>query len=111
MAARHADGFNIWGGSPDRFRRARQMVAEADGGREVERSWAVSVLLAKSQAEARARLGERNPEEFVAGTAEAVRARLTEFVDAGARHLVLRLPDAGVETFARLAAATSALRG
>lgn len=103
VAGRYGDGYNRWGGTPERFREAARFVSEAAGTRAVELSWGVSVLLAATAAEARARLGKRNPEEFVAGDAEGVAHRLTRFTDAGANHLVLRLPDAGAKTFERLA--------
>ena len=110
IAGRYADGWNGWGGTPEGFAAAANLVTQAAGGRPLEMSWGVSVVLAATDDEARARLGARSPRELVAGDTESVALRLREFVAAGAGHVVVRLPDAGAEAFERLAPVAAAVR-
>lgn len=97
LAGEGADGWNGWGTDVDRFARAARTVIDAAGGRDVELSWAGQVMLAADDKEARARLGDRNPDSFLVGDPESIAAQLQRFVDAGATHLIAAFPDAGVE--------------
>jgi alkanesulfonate monooxygenase SsuD/methylene tetrahydromethanopterin reductase-like flavin-dependent oxidoreductase (luciferase family) len=61
----------------------------------VEPTWGGLVLLAATDSEARAAAAARaSPEAFLVGGPETVAGRLSELVAAGARHLVLTLPNA-----------------
>ena len=85
IAGRWADGWNGWGGSPQRFAQDALRVAEfaaASGDRAIELTWGGLVVLAETDAEAEAKLGKRNPKEYVVGGPEKVAARLNEFVEA-----------------------------
>jgi alkanesulfonate monooxygenase SsuD/methylene tetrahydromethanopterin reductase-like flavin-dependent oxidoreductase (luciferase family) len=93
-AGETADGWNGWGATPERFAQDAGTVAEAAGERPVELSWGGQAIVARSDAAAAEQLGDRNPSAFVVGGPETVAARLAQFVDAGARHLVLALPNA-----------------
>ncbi|HEX2052087.1 MAG TPA: LLM class flavin-dependent oxidoreductase [Actinomycetota bacterium] len=94
LAARLGDGWNGWGGTPDEFARDAALVAAEADGRPVELTWGGLVGLAADDDEARRRYGGRGP-DWVVGGPERVAARLRSFVDAGARHVVCTLPDAG----------------
>jgi alkanesulfonate monooxygenase SsuD/methylene tetrahydromethanopterin reductase-like flavin-dependent oxidoreductase (luciferase family) len=94
FAGEIADGWNAWGGTPERFAQDAGAVAAAAGDRPIELSWGGQAIVARSDAEAAGRLGERNPKAFIVGSPETVAARLAGFVEAGARHLVLALPNA-----------------
>lgn len=86
-AADLADGWNGWGGTPVEFARDAETV-RARAERDVTISWAGLVLPGTSDAEARAGLGRAVGDRIVGGPA-SVADRLTEFVEAGASHLVL----------------------
>ncbi len=73
LAARSADGWNGWGGTPATYARDAATVAEYAGDRPVELTWA-GVLKEESAQEAA--------------------VRLSGFVKAGARHLVCTYPEA-----------------
>ena len=94
IAGRLADGWNGWGGSPDRFAQDALRVAEfaGAGGRNVELTWAGLVVLALDDDRAHAELGSRSSEDRIVGGPETVARALSEFVDAGARHLVCTFP-------------------
>lgn len=98
VAARYGDGWNGWGGSPERFAqdalRVTELAAEA-GGRDVEFTWAGLVILAPDDDAAREKLGDRPARDIVVGGPETVARHLSALVDAGARHLVLTFTDAG----------------
>jgi alkanesulfonate monooxygenase SsuD/methylene tetrahydromethanopterin reductase-like flavin-dependent oxidoreductase (luciferase family) len=96
-AAVVADGWNGWGGTPTRFRQDAASVTEYAGERDVELSWGGLVMLGESDADATERMGDRNPKGWVVGGPETVGARMREFVDAGARHVVATFPDPGRE--------------
>jgi alkanesulfonate monooxygenase SsuD/methylene tetrahydromethanopterin reductase-like flavin-dependent oxidoreductase (luciferase family) len=95
LAGEGADGWNGWGTDPARFGRAVGIVTEAAAGRPMELTWAGQVLLGASDAEARARLRDRDPAAFLIGSPRSVAAQLERFVEAGATHLIAAFPDAG----------------
>jgi alkanesulfonate monooxygenase SsuD/methylene tetrahydromethanopterin reductase-like flavin-dependent oxidoreductase (luciferase family) len=105
VAGRLADGWNGWGGSPERFAANARALARAAGDRRVTPTWGGLVILGASDEEARAKLGARDPRSYVVGGPATVARHLREMVAAGARHLVATFPDAwraGVyELFAR----------
>lgn len=111
VAGRIADGWNGWGANLDSFAQDAHKVRARAGTRPFEISWAGQVILAGSDAAARAELGDRDPAQFVVGGPETVRAALAQAITAGASHLIVALPDAGREgAFERLADALRPLR-
>ena len=98
VAARYGDGWNGWGGSPERWAqdalRVTELAAEA-GRRDVELTWAGSVVLGLDDSEASDKLGDRKAEDKVVGGPDTVARHLAALIDAGARHLVLTFADAG----------------
>jgi alkanesulfonate monooxygenase SsuD/methylene tetrahydromethanopterin reductase-like flavin-dependent oxidoreductase (luciferase family) len=95
LAGRLADGWNSWGSTPQLFSEGVARLAEAAGDRSVEPTWGGVVVLARTDAEARANAAaRRSAEDSVVGGPETVAGHLSELVDAGARHLVLTLPNA-----------------
>jgi alkanesulfonate monooxygenase SsuD/methylene tetrahydromethanopterin reductase-like flavin-dependent oxidoreductase (luciferase family) len=94
-AARLADGWNSWGATPRAFADDVARLEDAAGDRSVEPTWGGLVLLATTDSEARAAAAaRRSAEGFLVGGPETVAGRLSEIVAAGARHLVLTLPNA-----------------
>lgn len=94
FAGAKADGWNGWAGTPERFAQDAGAVAKAAGERPVELSWGGQAIVAASDDVAQDKLGDRNPKAFVTGSPETVARRLGEFVDAGARHIVIAFPNA-----------------
>jgi alkanesulfonate monooxygenase SsuD/methylene tetrahydromethanopterin reductase-like flavin-dependent oxidoreductase (luciferase family) len=95
VAGRLADGWNSWGSTPEVFAEGVERLAAAAGDRIVDPTWGGIVVLAGTDAEARAlATARRSAEDSVVGGPETVAERLCELVDAGARHLVLTLPNA-----------------
>ena len=90
-AGRYADGWNGWGGSPERFAADAQQVLAyaAERGRDLELSWGGIAVLRGSDDEARAALGERPSGDRLVGGPGSVGAELERFAEAGARHLIL----------------------
>ncbi|MDQ3955470.1 MAG: LLM class flavin-dependent oxidoreductase [Actinomycetota bacterium] len=98
IAGTHADGWNGWGGTPERFAQDAAGVtdyARASGDRAVELTWGGLVVLADDDDAARAKLGKRRPSDYVVGGPESVARHLASLVDAGARHLICTFSDAG----------------
>jgi alkanesulfonate monooxygenase SsuD/methylene tetrahydromethanopterin reductase-like flavin-dependent oxidoreductase (luciferase family) len=95
LAGEGADGWNGWGTNPARFERAARTVTHAASGRSIELSWAGQVLLESGEAEARAKLGDRDPATFLMGSPRTVTTQLEPFVEAGATHLIVAFPDGG----------------
>ncbi len=89
LAARFADGWNGWGGTPQRFARDAGQVLDYAGRRPVELSWGGLVVLGASDDEAQDRLGKRDPTRTIWGGPDKVAATLNEFVAAGAHHIVV----------------------
>jgi alkanesulfonate monooxygenase SsuD/methylene tetrahydromethanopterin reductase-like flavin-dependent oxidoreductase (luciferase family) len=97
IAGKEADGWNAWGGTPEDFAAGAQLVLDYSGGRPIEFSWGGQVVLGKSDSDAQAKLAARDPKQFVVGAPETVASQLQAFIDAGERHLVIGLPDAGTQ--------------
>jgi alkanesulfonate monooxygenase SsuD/methylene tetrahydromethanopterin reductase-like flavin-dependent oxidoreductase (luciferase family) len=94
VAGRVADGWNSWGASLETFVREADSVRRAAEGRAVELTWAGSALIASDDAEARAKLGVRDPARYLVGGTETLRARLGALASAGCSHAILGFPDA-----------------
>jgi alkanesulfonate monooxygenase SsuD/methylene tetrahydromethanopterin reductase-like flavin-dependent oxidoreductase (luciferase family) len=96
MAGRLADGWNSWGATPQAFADGVARLEAAAGPRSVEPTWGGLVLLAATDSEARAAAAARpsSTEGLLVGGPETVAGRLSELVAAGARHVVLTLPNA-----------------
>ena len=97
LAGEGADGWNGWGTDVGRFARAARTVTDAAGGRDIELSWAGQVMLAAGDDDARAKLGDRDPDSFLVGGPESVAEQLRRFVEEGATHLIAAFPDAGAK--------------
>ncbi|MGH2735838.1 MAG: LLM class flavin-dependent oxidoreductase [Actinomycetota bacterium] len=95
LAGEGADGWNAWGSTPERYGRAGRTVRSIAQGRGLELSWGGQVLLGATDAEAEAKLKNRDPSMFIVGGPDTVARRLGSFVGAGAEHLIVALPDAG----------------
>jgi alkanesulfonate monooxygenase SsuD/methylene tetrahydromethanopterin reductase-like flavin-dependent oxidoreductase (luciferase family) len=89
-----ADGWNGWGGGAKRFARDAQIVLDTAEGRPVELSWGGQVLLSGDDKGAQAKLGSRDPRQFVVGGPQTVGGKLKALVETGATHLVCAFPDA-----------------
>lgn len=104
VAARLADGWNAWGGTPERFAQDAQNLLEMAEPRELELSWATTVVLGRDDDDAASKLGARDPSKLVIGGPRTVTERLQEMVSAGARHLIVSLTDPSSEgSYERLA--------
>lgn len=90
LAGRIADGWNGWGGEPERFTQDAQEVLDAAAERSVELTWGGLVRLDSGSSAA---LGSASPggDPVISGAPEEVAGRLTGFVQAGASHLVVTL--------------------
>jgi len=97
LAGEGADGWNGWGTDVDRYARAARTVAAAAGDRDVELTWAGQVIVSTDDEDARRQLGDRNPAAYLVGGPESVAVQLRRFVRAGATHLVVAFPDAGLD--------------
>ena len=86
VAARWADGWNGWGGTPERFAQDVSEAATLAGERPLEPTWGGVVHLGDDPSPAPG---------AIAGSPEAVAARLRRYVDAGARHVVVTLTRSG----------------
>lgn len=98
IAGTYGDGWNGWAGTPERFAQDALKVTEfaaSSGDRAVELTWGGLAILGPDDEQALAKLGSRNPEQYLVGGPETLARRLGEFIEAGARHLVLTFPDAG----------------
>jgi alkanesulfonate monooxygenase SsuD/methylene tetrahydromethanopterin reductase-like flavin-dependent oxidoreductase (luciferase family) len=98
VAATLADGWNGWGGTPDRFAQDRQEVLRFAGEREVEFSWGGLVVLEANDDAASA--VSRKGEPALIGGPETISAKLATFAEAGATHLIVTF--AGVWSEERL---------
>jgi alkanesulfonate monooxygenase SsuD/methylene tetrahydromethanopterin reductase-like flavin-dependent oxidoreductase (luciferase family) len=94
LAGRLADGWNSWGTNPAEFSLDAGIVTEAAAGRPVELSWAGTILIGRDVAGARAKLKDRNPDEYLVGAPPDVAEQLSGLVAAGARHVIGTFPDA-----------------
>lgn len=92
-AARVADGWNGWAGTPEQFARDGAAAKAAAAGGNIELTWAGLVILADDDAAAQAKLGTRDPKGYVVGGPDTVARSLTAFIEAGATHLVATFTD------------------
>ncbi len=91
VAAELADGWNGWGGSPDRLATEAAEIRQA-AGRAFEVSWGGQVLVAPDQRSLARHLARRGRGgDLVAGTPQQVAERLRAYGAAGADELVLSL--------------------
>ncbi|MGH2788122.1 MAG: LLM class flavin-dependent oxidoreductase [Actinomycetota bacterium] len=95
VAGRLADGWNSWASTSAQFGRDAATVIDAAGGRGVELSWGGIVIIGRTDDDAAAKAAGRGEGRLVGGPA-TVSSRLDELIDAGARHLIATLPDAGI---------------
>lgn len=111
IAGRVADGWNGWGANLATFADDAARVRALAHDRPFEISWAGQVMLADSDDAAQAKLGDRDPAQFVVGGPATVGAELRRAVDGGATHLIIALPDAGsVDAYEALAVTVAGLR-
>ena len=94
IAGSAADGWNAWGATLEDFTREGEVVRRASGGRPVELTWAGSAVIASDDAEARAKLGARDPAGYLVGGTETMGSRLAALESAGCAHAILGFPDA-----------------
>jgi alkanesulfonate monooxygenase SsuD/methylene tetrahydromethanopterin reductase-like flavin-dependent oxidoreductase (luciferase family) len=94
FAARRADGWNGWGGSPTGYAIEAARVRELAGARVPEITWGGLALLAASDEQARAKIGKRDPSAYIVGGPLVLADRLIAMHRGGAEHLVLTFPDA-----------------
>ena len=94
IAGRLADGWNAWAASPEEFAEAGAALKEMAGDRPVELTWGGQVIVGADDDEAQARLGRRNPAQFVVGGPDTVGRYLRRLSEAGAEHIVLASPAA-----------------
>jgi alkanesulfonate monooxygenase SsuD/methylene tetrahydromethanopterin reductase-like flavin-dependent oxidoreductase (luciferase family) len=112
VVAKHADWWNISGGTYDNYARKLEVLrghCQAVGRDydEIVKTWsAEAVAVAETEAEAQA-IAAASPynENAIAGTPAQVAEQLQAFVDLGVRHLIVRPLDfpntEGIEMFAR----------
>jgi alkanesulfonate monooxygenase SsuD/methylene tetrahydromethanopterin reductase-like flavin-dependent oxidoreductase (luciferase family) len=91
-----ADGWNCWAASPERFATEAGIVRAAAGDRDVTLSWGGLFVVAGDDTAANAKLGDRNPADYIVGGPGRVAERVRALVDAGAGHVIATFPDAGV---------------
>lgn len=115
IAGAFADGWNGWGGTPERFAQDALRVSEfaaAAGDRAVELTWAGLAVIGRDDDAARAKLGKRNPSQYVVGGPDQIARHLEAVIDSGARHVILSFSDAGEEgSYELLAGRVKALLG
>lgn len=87
LAGTLADGYNAWGGDPDRFAQDANTVLSYTEGRPFEITWGGAVLVAPTDDEARERAEGKG--EVIAGSPATVTERLAGFVEAGATRLIV----------------------
>jgi alkanesulfonate monooxygenase SsuD/methylene tetrahydromethanopterin reductase-like flavin-dependent oxidoreductase (luciferase family) len=112
VVAKHADWWNISGGTYDNYAHKLNVLRQhcAAVGRDCDdivKTWsAEAVAVADTEAEAqRIAAGSPYNENSIVGTPTQVAEQLQAFIDLGVRHLIVRLLDfpstQGIETFAR----------
>lgn len=110
LAARHAQAYNCWGVPAEVVARRARLLAGVTGDAP-ELTWGGQVVVGRSDADARDRLGGRDPALFLTGGPARVAERLTEIAGAGASHLVLASPFAAEpETYELLAEVAGEVR-
>ena len=104
LAGRVADGWNGWGGTPQRFARAVASLDDAAGERRVEATWGGLAILGGSDEDAWSKVGVRDPRDYVVGGPDALARHLSAMSAAGASHLIVTFPDAArPDVYERLA--------
>ena len=94
LAGRLADGWNAWNVSPAELAQGAAVVRSVAGERAVEITWAGLAVVGSDDDAARAKLGDRNPDDYLVGGPETLGARLEALAEAGATHLVVTVPNA-----------------
>jgi len=89
IAALLGDGWNGWGGTPDRFAADAATVTEMANGRALDLTWGGLAVVAPSDEAARDLLVERAVRADIAGGPATVATALNGFADTGATHLIL----------------------
>jgi len=93
VAGAVADGWNGWGGDAKRFAQDAASVLGYAEGRPLELSWGGLVMLGRDDDEADEKMGDRERIGWTVGGPPTVADRLRGFIDAGARHLIVTVPD------------------
>lgn len=88
IAATRADGWNGWGGTPERFAQDAGSVLAYAGDRPVELTWGGLVVLDETDAKAAGRAKDRSDDAIVGGP-ETVAEALGGFAATGATHLIV----------------------
>lgn len=96
VAGSHGDGWNGWGGTPERFAQDALRATEfaSDAGREIELTWGGEVVLGSDDEEAAGKLKNKKGKSAVGGP-DAIARHIDALVSAGARHVVLTFNDSG----------------
>lgn len=97
IAGRLGNGWNGWGTTPEEFELSAAAVQRAAGDREVEMTWGGLVIIAETDDEANAKVGSRDPRDYLIGGPETVARALTRIVEAGASHLIVTVTDPAAE--------------
>lgn len=97
IAGTVAEGWNGWGGGAKRFAQDAATVAGYAGERPVEISWGGLVMLGQDDRAAADKMGKRDGKGWLVGGPETVAARLRQFVEVGARHVIATFPDPSTE--------------
>ena len=95
VGARLADGWNGWGGSPERFAQDAQSLLAKSDGRQLELSWGATAILGDDDDDAERKLGSRKASSTLFGGPHKLARELTRFVEVGAAHVVVSLTDPG----------------
>lgn len=113
VVAKHADWWNIPGGSPENYAHKLNVLrshCEAVGRDydEIAKTWAGETVAIASTEEAAQQIAQSSPftnEHAFVGTPEQVAERLRSFTDQGVEHVILRFADfpnpAGAQLFAQ----------
>ncbi len=91
VAALLADGWNGWGGTPERFAGDAATLVEMAGDRAVELTWGGLAVVAPTDDAAAELAAARPVTPHVGGGVETLSGALNGFADTGATHLILTL--------------------